>query len=157
MQKKHKIFYTDGACAKNPGPGGWAFVEIVETETGYETKVQSGNKENTTNNEMELMAAYKALVKSLKEGAVKVTIYSDSAYVVNAIGKGWLKNWVINGWKTLEGKEVKNRKIWEKMDKLIYAKGMEVKIHHIKGHDGHIFNELADREAVKARKQLEDA
>ena len=105
---------------------------------------------------MELTAVYMALVKSLKQKAKKVTIYCDSAYVVNAITKGWLLNWVKNDWKTKDGKPVKNKHIWEKMYKLIYEKGLEVVMIKVKGHDDNPMNELADKIAVEARMKLEE-
>lgn len=151
-----KVYYTDGACSGNPGPGGWAFVELVKCKDGYKTQVTSGNKLSTTNNVMELTAAYKALVKAYKEKASRVTIYSDSAYVVNAVRKGWLSNWYENGWKTKEGNDVKNREIWEKMHKLIYQKGMNVIMVKIAGHSGNPLNELADSAAVEERKKISE-
>lgn len=151
MNKHQATFYTDGACSGNPGPGGWAYVRLKATDNGYITEVESGGKESTTNNEMELTAVYMALVKSYKTQIKQVTIYCDSAYVVNAITKGWLLNWHENGWKTQEGKDIKNRKIWERMYKLVYERGMYVNFHKVKGHKGDPLNELADKEAVKAR------
>lgn len=151
-----KVYYTDGACSGNTGPGGWAFVELVKCKDGYKTQVTSGNKLSTTNNVMELTAVYKALVKAYKEKASRVTIYSDSAYVVNAVRKGWLSNWYENGWKTKEGNDVKNRDIWEKMHKLIYQKGMNVIMVKIAGHSGNPLNELADSAAVEERKKISE-
>lgn len=154
---KERIFYTDGACSGNPGAGGWAFVELVNCDSGFKTNVQTGGKKQTTNNEMELTAVYMALVKSLKDKAKKVTIYSDSAYVVNAITKGWLQNWKNNNWKTKEGKQIKNKLIWQKMYKLIYLKGIEVVCVKVKGHDADPLNELADKKAVEAKQEyMED-
>ena len=75
MRKLRAIYYTDGACSGNPGPGGWAYVRLRESVSGYKTEVESGGKESTTNNEMELTAVYKALVKAYKEGIKQVTIY----------------------------------------------------------------------------------
>lgn len=129
-------------------------MELIPCDEGYKTHIATGNKKETTNNEMELTAVYMALVKSLKNKYKQVTIYSDSAYVVNAIIKGWLQNWHNNGWKTKEGNPIKNRLIWEKMYRLIYEKGMSVRMYRIKGHDNNIFNELADRSAVEARKRI---
>ena len=151
-----KVYYTDGACSGNPGAGGWAFVELVKCKDGYKTQVTSGNKLSTTNNVMELTAVYKALVKAYKEKASRVAIYSDSAYVVNAVRKGWLSNWYENGWKTKEGNDVKNREIWEKMHKLIYQKGMNVIMVKIAGHSGNPLNELADSAAVEERKKISE-
>lgn len=153
MGKLSVIYYTDGACSGNPGPGGWAAVCLKECTCGYKTEIISGGKENTTNNEMELTAAYKALVKAYKSGKKQVTIYSDNAYVVNAIKNRWLCNWCENGWKTREGKEIKNKHIWEKMYKLVYERGMYVDMRKVKGHSGDPLNELADRAAVRMRNE----
>lgn len=152
---KQMIFYTDGACSNNGnnGTGGWAYVEVVRCDCGIRTNIVSGNKQNTTNNEMELTAVYMALVKSLRTKTKRVTIYSDSAYVVNAIEKEWLLNWESNGWQTKEGKPIKNKHIWEKMYKLIYEKGLIVKFVKVKGHDNDVLNQLADEAAVSASKQ----
>ena len=152
---KDRIFYTDGACSGNPGKGGWSCVEVLRCTNGITTEIMSGAKENATNNEMELYAVCKALVKAYKEGCTAVTIYSDSAYVVNAIQKNWLMNWGKNGWKTKEGKPVKNDELWKKVYKLIYEKRIIVNMVQVRGHSGDILNELADKEAVKARESLD--
>lgn len=155
MRKNKNIyFYTDGACSGNPGKGGWAFVELLPTDNGFKLSTQQGNKPETTNNEMELTAVYMALVKAYKSKIKQVTIFSDSAYVVSAITKGWLVNWYNNGWKTKEYKPVKNKHIWEKMYKLLFEKGMKVEFIKVKGHDGEPLNELADRKAVEAKEAL---
>lgn len=154
MAIKKACFYTDGACSGNPGAGGWSYVELVKCSKGYETKVCTGSKKETTNNEMELTAVYMALVKSYKNKVKQVTIYSDSAYVVNAITKGWLLNWCDNGWKTVEGKQIKNIHIWQKVYKLIFEKGLIVNMQYVKGHKGDPLNELADQSAVEAKKRI---
>lgn len=150
---KERIVYTDGACSGNPGAGGWAFVELLKCDSGLKTNIQTGGKPSTTNNEMELTAVYMALVKALKDKVKKVTVYSDSAYVVNAITKGWLQNWNNNGWLTKEGKPVKNKNIWTKMYKLLYQKGMNITFKKVKGHEGEPLNELADKSAVEAKQR----
>ena len=88
--------YTDGACKGNPGPGGWA--AILEYK-GLEREM-SGGEPATTNNRMELTAAIKGL-EALKEPCL-VTLYSDSQYLVNAVNKGWLSDWVKKSWKKLK-------------------------------------------------------
>lgn len=155
MGKKHKdaVFYTDGACSGNPGPGGWAYVEVINCDSGIKTNVVTGGKKATTNNEMELTAVYRALVKAYKDKAEQVTIFSDSAYVVNAINKAWLFSWIRNGWKTKEGNEIKNKHIWEKMYKLVYECGLFISLNKVKGHKGDPLNELADRSAVQAKQR----
>ena len=90
MDKTIRI-YTDGACSGNPGPGGWATVWC----DGDKLKDHRGGEPNTTNNKMELLAVLEALrwiCKQRKSKSVSYEIYSDSAYVVNAITKCWLEN-----------------------------------------------------------------
>ena len=106
---KEVELYTDGACSGNPGIGGWAAVLIYK---GHQKQISGGEKE-TTNNRMEISAVVNGL-KKLKQ-ACRVTIYSDSAYVVNAINNDWLTNWQLNGWKTANKKEVLNRDLWEEL------------------------------------------
>jgi len=91
---KEITIYTDGACSGNPGPGGWGAVLLYRDQS----KEISGGEEVTTNQRMELKAVIEAL-KSLKVKEWNVTIYSDSAYFINAIKQDWLSRWQANGWK----------------------------------------------------------
>src|SRR5690606_24169626 len=91
--EKEVIIYTDGACSGNPGPGGWAAILMY----GEHRKEISGGEVSTTNNRMELTAAIEAL-RQLKRPC-RVTLYSDSAYLVNAFEQGWLEKWQQNGWR----------------------------------------------------------
>lgn len=153
---KSKTFYVDGACSGNPGPGGWCSVELVPCDAGYITECSVGNKNNTTNGEMELTATYMSILNAYKSNCNSVIIFSDSRYVVDAIEKGWLKGWGRDGWKTVQGKDVKNTHIWKKVHKLIFEKGVNVRMCFVKGHNENALNELADERAVQARKELEE-
>ena len=93
--------YTDGSCLENPGNGGWAAIIFVNNEK----IIISGNKKNTTNNQMELIAAIEAL-KKIPKGQ-EVQIYTDSKYVKIGITE-WIKKWSQNNWKTSSKKKVKN-------------------------------------------------
>lgn len=139
--------YTDGACSNNPGPGGWGVVF-----TGIEElKVLSGFRPKTTNNRMELRAVVEAMIyiklhrSEFKD--IDIEIYSDSAYVVNAINNSWVNTWEKNNWKTSKGSSVKNRKLWEVYiglnDELNKA-GIKYKIIKVKGHSGDTYNEYVD-------------
>ena len=154
MKLDKATYYTDGSCLGNPGAGGWASIALIwdREKRCFITEAHSGNKQNTTNNEMELMAVYYSILKSYKQGVRKVEIYTDSVYVVNTINKNWLQKWKYNGWKTTQDKPVKNKDIWEKMYKLIYEKEMCVYMKHVKGHNGNVLNEYAD---LVARKESE--
>jgi ribonuclease HI len=144
---KVRIF-TDGACSGNPGAGGWA-TKIFLQENSIEL---SGGEKETTNNRMELIAVIKGL-EYIKQNAIpnKVDIYSDSAYVVNSVNNGWLKNWKENGWKTKKGTQVKNIDLWERFLQLL-GKNKNIHFVKIKGHAGHTHNERVD---LLARKQSE--
>lgn len=138
-------FYTDGACSKNPGPGGYACVVVM----GSTHRVMSGNKENTTNNEMELMGVLKALQfvvrNDIHKSKHRAEIYSDSAYVVNSINQGWYLNWAKNGWRTKAGEPVKNLEIWQKIYEL--RKDVKFTMIKVKGHSDDYYNNIADAEA----------
>ena len=133
--------YTDGSCIGNPGAGGWAAIIL----DGKNERIISGNKINTTNNQMELFAAIKALSHFNKKKSFK--IFTDSIYVKDGITK-WIKNWKKNNWKTSAKKPVKNQELWKKLDKLV--KFHDVKWEWIKGHSTNIYNNLADELAKKA-------
>ncbi len=133
---KHVIAYTDGSSLGNPGTGGIG----VYLAYGIVTKEFSFGFIKVTNNQMELLAAVYALF-ALKE-TCKITIFSDSAYVVNGIEKGWVAGWKKNGWKNAAKKDVKNPKLWMLLDRL--CKRHEVKFKHVKGHVGIEGNEIAD-------------
>lgn len=131
---KKVTIYTDGACSKNPGPGGWGAILIYNGKT----KEIFGCNADTTNNIMELTAAIEAL-KRLKE-VCEVDLYSDSAYVINAFLDKWLDKWFKNGWKTNRRKPVKNKALWQELYKLAQIH----KVNFIKV-DGHCDNELNNR------------
>jgi len=146
---KHVQIYTDGACLGNPGPGGWAAL----LRYGAHEKLLSGGEPSTTNNRMELRAAVEAL-KALKEPC-EVDLYTDSQYLKKAFTEGWLEEWRRRGWRTAEGKPVKNRDLWEAL--LQAMAPHRVRFHHVEGHRGHPENERVDREArQKARAQAQE-
>ena len=149
MTPKVKI-YTDGACSVNPGTGGWAAVLMH----GEKTREISGGETETTNNRMELLAAIEGLA-ALKKPC-EVTLYSDSAYMVNAFEKGWLDSWRKNGWRKANGDDVKNVDLWERLTEL-------TQIHRtafvwVKGHSDNEWNNRCDKlargEITKYRLQI---
>jgi len=142
---KKVIIYTDGACSKNPGPGGWA---AILNYNGI-TKEIYGSEAMTTNNRMELMAAIKAL-EALKEPC-EVALYSDSAYLVNAFNHHWVDKWQQNGWKTTSGKLVENKELWQKLIEL--SKIHDIKWIKVRGHSHNEHNERCDELAKSAIQQ----
>ena len=138
------IIHTDGACSGNPGPGGWAAVLM----SGKHRREISGGFRRTTNNRMELMAVIEAL-KRIKRPS-KVTVYSDSQYVVNAMSKGWAERWRANGWKRTSKDKALNPDLWAEL--LDQAARHETEFRWVRGHDGHEENELCDLLSVQASK-----
>lgn len=148
--------FTDGACSGNPGVGGWGVV-ILSHNNVYKF---SDSSDNTTNNRMELQAVISGLKFAMKYKLKRVQIYSDSAYVVNAITKGWLHTWKQSGWIKSDGDMVKNAEYWACLYGLIHNDFFkEVEFVKVKGHSGNHFNEMADelaREAVAKRRAIID-
>ena len=132
--------YTDGACSGNPGVGGWGAVLLAEKNNKIiKRKEISGGLVDTTNNQMELIAAIETL-KALKK-YTEICIITDSNYVKKGITE-WLPSWKENNWKTSSKKEVKNRKLWEELEELVNRN--KVDWLWVKGHAGNIENERAD-------------
>ena len=140
------IIYTDGACSGNPGPGGWGAILMYK---GNKKEISGGMK-NTTNNIMEVTAVIEAL-KCLKVES-NVSVYSDSAYTVNAFNQGWIYNWIKKGWKTASGEPVKNKELWQELYDL--SKKHKVEFIKVKGHSDNEFNNRCDELARNAIKKL---
>ena len=143
---KHTVeIYTDGACRGNPGPGGWGAL----LRYGDVDKQLYGGEHLTTNNRMELKAVIEAL--SALSKPCKVTLTSDSTYVLKGINE-WLPNWKKRGWRTAGKKPVKNEDLWKTLDDL--AEMHKIEWHWVKGHIGHIENELVDQLANRGIDEL---
>lgn len=128
--------YTDGSCLKNPGPGGWAAIlKYMNTE-----KMISGGSPDTTNNRMELTGVIAAL--SQLKYPCKVTVTTDSQYVVNAFNKKWVYNW-----EKQRFKDRLNSDLWVELLRL--TRLHDVTFIWVKGHAGHHYNELCDTEAQR--------
>jgi len=132
------IIYTDGAARGNPGPGGYGAIMMW----GASRKELSQGYRRTTNNRMELMAVIAALQAVNREG-LDITVFSDSKYVVEAVEKGWLKNWIRIGFK-----DKKNPDLWRQFAAL--ATKHQVKFVWVKGHANNPFNNRCDELATAA-------
>ena len=138
MTKPEIVVYTDGAASGNPGPGGYGIV----MKSGMHRKELSAGFRLTTNNRMELLAVIVAL-EQLKHSGSRVTVYSDSRYVCEAVNQKWLFDWERKGFK-----KKKNPDLWRKFLPL-YRKH-NVTLVWIKGHNNITENERCDRLAVEA-------
>jgi ribonuclease HI len=140
---KELAIYTDGSSLGNPGKGGWGVVML-----GNKQALELGAaSDDVTNNQMELMATYKAFEELVDLGIrdYAITLYSDSMYVVNGLNQ-WVEGWKKNNWKTANKKPVLNKDLWEDLDRVKAFVELDNKlfIEHIKAHAGHEHNERAD-------------
>ncbi len=139
--------YTDGACAGNgvrpQAPGGWSAVFS-------DGRRLSGGEAATTNQRMERTAAIQAL-RAVPEGAV-VTVFSDSAYLINAFADDWFSGWLRRGWRNSKNEPVANRDLWEQL--LVLARRRDVQWRKVRGNAGDRWNVEADRLAVEAARQV---
>ena len=132
---KHLQLYTDGACSGNPGPGGWCAILCWD---GHE-RVMRGNEAHTTGNRMELAAVIEALASL--SAPCKVTVYTDSQYVIGVGGMNW--------------KRKANLDLLSDLDAL--CAGHDVAFEYVRGHNGHPMNERCDRIAVQERDRAKAA
>lgn len=151
--------YTDGACSGNPGPGGWGiYIDGLDEPLKMKNRYQGGFNLNTTNQQMELVAASNALFlisEIARESENKqFAIYSDSAYLCNCINQKWYEKWETNGWLTSKKEPVLNKEIWEEIldfIRVLKERKCTVDFVKIKGHTGNYGNEQADALARKSR------
>jgi len=137
--------WTDGACRGNPGPGGWAWV-------ADDGRWARGAEARSTNQRMEIKAAYEAVLAH--EGPL--TVVSDSTYVVNCFRDGWWRGWLARDWRNSQRKPVANRDLWEPFVELCQSRG-DVTFEWVKGHAGDEMNDIADRLAVAAADDQQEA
>lgn len=136
--------FTDGACLRNPGPGGWGAI----LRSGRHEKEIYGSDPATTNNRMEIMAAIQGLESLTRPSSVR--LYTDSVYLRKGITE-WVPGWKRNGWRTSEKKPVKNVDLWTRLDAAAHKH--DVQWFWVKGHAGHPENERADRLACRGAEE----
>ncbi len=142
---EHIEIYTDGACEPNPGPGGYAAV-LLHPKKRAET---TGGFRLTTNNRMEIYAAIKGL--EMLKRPCRVTLYSDSQYLVNAMMAGWVTAWKKRGWWRTNKERAVNADLWEKL--LGAYAAHQVKFVWVQGHAGNKENERCDTLSCAALRQ----
>src|SRR5690606_15311995 len=133
------VYYTDGSCSPNPGPGGFA---VIKNNQPY----IAGYDLDSTNIRMEGMALITALQDA---GDEEAEIYTDSEFWINVITK-WAPGWAAKGW-TKKGGEIKNLDLVMEAYSL-YQQSNTI-LTWVRGHEGDPGNELADEWANKARQE----
>ncbi|MHB8189719.1 MAG: ribonuclease H family protein [Ferrimicrobium sp.] len=134
------LLYTDGSCLGNPGPGGWAWLEV---STGA---MNSGGELATTNQRMELLAVCEGL--GTTEG--EILVRSDSLYVVNCFRQQWWKRWQTNGYRNAQGRAVANKDLWVRLLDQVFERDRSVEFEWVKGHSIDPYNDRVDQLAQAA-------
>lgn len=138
------VIYTDGACARSSGRGGYA--AVIVGVLPHEPVVVSGGEPETTHNRMEMRAVIEGL--NALDPCPTVEVVTDSKYVLKGFTE-FLPVWIRRGWLTSAKKPVKNTDLWA--DLVAAAQRHEkVKWRWTPGHSGDRFNEMADQIAVAA-------
>lgn len=148
--------WTDGSSMgqRGAGPGGWAFVAIIDEKELLE---RSGGARRTTNQRMEVISALMAL-RAFPEGTT-FALHSDSAYLINCMRQKWYEQWQANGWRNSRKRPVANRDLWELL--IEEAARHDIEWRKVKGHvrvpktDSHRYNARADALAVAAKSEVQ--
>lgn len=149
--------WTDGACSKNGHQGaigGWGFVIIDRDQNDKILIERAGAEKETTNQRMELIAAIKGCLSLETLGLANeaVTIFSDSAYLINCKTQRWYQSWKRNGWINSKKQPVANQDLWEQL--IPYFEKSNIIWQKVKGHTGNKWNEYVDKFAVQAREKI---
>lgn len=158
MTRKYKVenieVYTDGSCRKyNPkdskGIAGWGYVILVGGEL---IRWETGVLLNSTNNRGEITAVIKGLEAAQKlpeyDRQRRIIVYSDSAYVVNALND-WIPNsWIPKNWINSQKKEILNRDLWLQL--VPYTEKFGFSFVKVPGHSDNTWNNFIDEKVQTA-------
>lgn len=136
--------WCDGSGTTRGNPGGWGTILICNDVE----KELFGGALDTTNNQMELTACIRGF-EALKFPC-KVTVHSDSEYVIKAFTHNWIAGWVRKHWRG-----VKNMELWQSL--IAVQQPHEVTWTWVKGHSKIRLNERCDKLAKEARWAVEAA
>ena len=134
--------YTDGSATSSRK--GWAFTALLNNEIIYE-KAGCGTDKDT-NQTMELLAVIEACDWAYNSEYIRehdITIWSDSAYVINCYNDRWYIGWINNDWRNSKGEPVANVQHWKVL--LRFFKNPRFIFLKVKGHSGHTYNERVDK------------
>ena len=146
-----KIFFTDGACKGNPGPGGYGVISIENDKINYSYAEYC---DNTTNNREELKAIITVFELAAADKSNKYIIYSDSTYAVNIINN-WIFNWAKNSWVNSKGNVVENLDLIQILYKYVTTEFFNCQVLKCKAHVGEVGNELADALATNNQNKFD--
>ena len=96
-----------------------------------------------TNNRAELMAILTAITLH-PDKSRPLQICTDSLYAIQCLQK-WMPKWKKRGWKTALNQDVKNRDLLESIEAAMDTCRYRPSFMHIRGHAGHLGNEMADQ------------
>lgn len=159
MHSQDFIIYGDGACSRNPGPGGYGAIICYPNHTVMELAQRFPQ---TTNNRMEILAVLHSLQKILDgknwHGAGRVQIFTDSVYLIRGATQ-WMFGWKKKGWKTATNEPIANPDLWQQMDQTLYQiktahPSLTLEWNFVKGHAGIPGNERCDELAVAMSKNI---
>jgi ribonuclease HI len=122
--------YTDGS-GMSDAPGGYAAVCIEVQGVFTNTREYVGFYPETTSQRMELTAAIRALEMIPPNNLI--TVFSDSAYLVNGMNEKWFSKWKKKGWRNSKGEVAKNLDLWRELITLAGCH-MQVEWVHVPGH-----------------------
>lgn len=163
------IIFTDGSALNNQQKGkrkGGVGVFFGKNDNrNISSPLKETSSIKVTNQVTELLACVMALETLLSSQIIKskkITIYTDSIYIVNMMSD-WIKKWVKNEWRKSDGKLVDNIELIKKL--YFLSMNIGVKFKHVKSHqkepsedsaDYNIWfgNDQADKLAVAASKSL---
>jgi len=147
------LAYCDGSSLANPGgPGATGFVVLDRALRAIRfgaSRYAEDGPFAVTNNRMELRAVLEAVEGIPPGGSVRLTV--DSLYVQNSLSK-WIHAWRRRGWTTTAGGQVLNRDLIEATDSRL--RDLRVSWQWVRGHDGHPVNEVVDRLAQAAARDV---
>ena len=108
-----------------PGKASFCYVlEYISPAGNTYTKSEIGCME-ASGNRLVLSAVIRAL-RHLKPGCC-VTMHTDLHYLESALMLGWLQEWKTDGWTRSDGKEIKNRDLWEQIEQQTRIHNLQVK------------------------------
>lgn len=146
--------YTDGSAVGNlPADnkvGAWAYCIIKENMPVTENFCA---EPHTTNQREELKAAIYALQEAQAHYPPDlITLYSDSAYLINCYQQKWYINWQNNDWRNSKKQPVANKDLWEKL--IPYFNNPLIKFEKVAGHADCKYNNRCDELASSAAYKL---